>query len=110
MKINKGDIFRVGNHIIGCGDSLDKEFVAKVIGSNKIRTVVTDPPYGVAYVENKKGFAKLGVKDEKIIVGDHIQSEDEYEEFTRKYLGAVVPYLEEYNACYIFNADLMFPS
>lgn len=110
MKINKGDIFRVGNHIIGCGDSLDKEFVAKVIGNNKIRAVVTDPPYGVAYVENKKGFAKLGVKDEKIIIGDHIQSEDEYEEFTRKYLGAVVPYLEEYNACYIFNADPMFPA
>jgi len=85
MKINKGDIFRVGSHIIGGGDSLDKDFVAKVIGNNKIRAVLTDPPYGVAYVENKKGFAKLGVKDEKIIIGDHIQSEDEYEEFTRKY-------------------------
>jgi len=110
MKISKGDIFKVGNHIIGYGDSTDIDFVSKVIGGNKIRAIVTDPPYGVAYVENKKGFVKLGVKDEKIIVGDHLQSEDEYGDFTRKYLGAVTPYLENYNGCYIFNADPMFPS
>ena len=110
MKINKGNIFQVGNHVIGCGDSTDREFVKKVIGKNKIRTILCDPPYGVAYVENKKGFAKLGVKDEKIIEGDHLQSEDEYEDFTRRYLGAVIPYLKEYNAVYIFNADPMFPS
>ena len=95
---------------MGCGDSTDRDFVRQVLGKNKIRAIVTDPPYGVAYVENKKGFAKLGVKDEKVITGDHLQSEDEYEEFTKKYLGATIPYLEEYNAVYIFNADLMFPS
>lgn len=110
MKINKGAIFKIGDHIVGCGDSTDGDFVRQVLGQNKIRAIVTDPPYGVAYVENKKGFAKLGVKDEKVIAGDHLQSEDEYEEFTKKYLGATIPYLDEYNAVYIFNADLMFPS
>lgn len=110
MEITKGDIFKVGDHIIACGDSLDRAFAGKVIGQYKIRAVITDPPYGVAYVENKKGLSKLGVKDEKVIVGDHLQSEEEYEEFTRKYLGTVVPYLEEYNAVYIFNVDPMFPS
>ncbi len=110
MKINNGDIYTVGNHVVGCGDSTDKDFVSRVIGTNKIRAIICDPPYAVAYVENKKGFAKLGVKDEKIIVGDHLQSEAEYESFTKKYLDAVVPYLNEYNSVYIFNADLMFPS
>lgn len=110
MKVNKGDIFKIGNHVVGCGDSTDREFVKKVIGKNRIRTILCDPPYGVAYVENKKGFAKLGVKDEKIIAGDHLQSEDEYENFTQKYLGITIPYLEEHNAVYIFNADPMFPS
>jgi len=110
MEITKGDIFKIADHIIACGDSLDRAFVGKVIGGHKIRAVITDPPYGVAYVENKKGLSKLGVKDEKAIVGDHLQSEGEYGEFTRKYLGVIVPYLEEYNAVYIFNADPMFPS
>jgi DNA modification methylase len=110
MKINKGNIFKIGDHVVGCGDSTDKEFVSKVIGSNKIRAIVCDPPYGVAYVENKKGFAKLGTDDDKKIVGDHLQSESEYENFTKKYLGAVIPHLENINAVYIFNSDLMFSS
>jgi len=110
MKVTKGDIFTIGGHVIACGNSLDGAFVSKVIGQHKVRAIVTDPPYGVAYVENKKGISKLGVKDEKAIMGDHLQSAEEYEEFTRKYLGTVVPYLEEYNAVYIFNADPMFPS
>jgi DNA modification methylase len=110
MKINNGDIFKVGNHIVGCGDSTDQTFVQRVIGTHVIRAVVTDPPYGVAYVENKQGFAKLGVKTDKVILGDHIQTEQEYEIFTQKYLGAVLPFLADYNAFYIFNADPMFPS
>lgn len=110
MKVSKGDIFKIGDHIVGCGDSLDKAFVARVIGNNKIRAVITDPPYGVAYVENKQGLVKISADETKVIANDHIQSEEEYEEFTRKYLGMVIPYLEEYNAVYIFNADPMFPS
>lgn len=110
MKATNGDIFKVGDHIIACGDSLNRAFVGKVIGKHKVRAVVTDPPYGVAYVENKKGISKLGVKEEKAIANDHLQTEEEYEEFTRGYLGAVIPYLTEYNAVYIFNADPMFPS
>ena len=97
MKISKGDVFKIGNHIIGCGDSLDRAFVTKVLENNKIRAVITDPPYGVAYVENKKGFLKLSSDENKAITNDHIQTEGEYEEFTRKYLGMVIPYLEEYN-------------
>lgn len=110
MKASKGDIFKIGDHIIACGDSLDKAFVGKVIGQHKVRAVITDPPYGVAYVENKKDFLKLSTDENKTIANDHLQSEEEYEEFTRKYLGTVIPYLEEYNAVYIFNADPMFPS
>jgi site-specific DNA-methyltransferase (adenine-specific) len=110
MKISKGTIYKVGNHIIGCGDSLDSVFVAKVIGSNTIRTILTDPPYGVAYVENKQGMCKLGVNDNKVIANDHIQTENEYTEFTRRYLDAAKPFLAPYNTCYIFNADPMFPA
>lgn len=32
MKVNTGDIFKLGDHILGCGSSLDSAFVAKVIG------------------------------------------------------------------------------
>lgn len=110
MKVNKGDIYKIGKHIIACGDCTDRLFVSSVVNGNTIRAIISDPPYSVAYVENKKGFASLGVKNNKVIINDHIQTESEYADFTKKYLGAVIPYLSEYNACYLFNADTMYPA
>lgn len=105
-KIKKGEIYSVGNHIIACGSSLDSKFVEKVIGDKKIRAVLTDPPYGVAYVENKKGLADLAV--EKKIKGDHLQTEYEYSRFTQKWIEAVTLHMTPYNTFHIFNSDKMF--
>jgi len=105
-KVKLGEVYQVGNHMVGCGSSIDKEFVAEVIGKNKIRAVVTDPPYGVAYVENKKGLADLAVQKE--IKGDHLQTEHEYVQFSRAWIDAIIPHLDTYNTFHIFNADTMF--
>lgn len=108
MKISNGDIYQIGNHIIGYGDSTDRFFVDTVVGEHKIRAVIVDPPYGVAYVENKKDIAKLGVKNAKAIVGDQIQTEYEYVQFTKKWIGCILPHLDRYNTFHIFNSDTMF--
>ena len=105
-KIKQGDIYKVGDHVIACGDSLNKEFVEKVVRDKKIRAVLTDPPYGVAYVENKKGIADVNV--DKKIKGDHLQSEYEYSRFTQKWIEAITPHLKPYNTFHIFNSDTMF--
>ena len=107
MSIKIGEIYKVGNHIIACGDSSDKKFLSKVIENKKIKAVITDPPYGVSYVRNKKEIGKLGIKDAKEIVGDHIQSEKEYTEFTKKWLEVIIPHLNEYNTFHIFNSASM---
>ena len=107
-KITSGDIYAVDDHIVGCGDSMNADFVSKVIGDNKIKAIVTDPPYGVAYVENKKGVAKLATPDAKAIKGDHLQSESEYIAFTKAWLGAITPHLNTYNTFHIFGCDSMF--
>jgi DNA modification methylase len=62
----------------------------------------------VAYVENQKGVAKLGTKDARVIKGDHIQSEQEYAEFTYTWIQAVLPHLDTYNTFHIFGCDSMF--
>jgi DNA modification methylase len=108
MVVNNGDIFEIAGHIIACGDSLDRFFVSKVVNGRKIRAVISDPPYGVAYVENKKGIVSLGVKDAKVIVGDQIQSEYEYIQFTKKWTECILPHLDTYNTFHIFNSDTMF--
>ena len=108
--IKQGDIWKLGNHIIGCGDALDSAFVSKVIGERKIRCILADPPYAVAYVEGKKDFNKLGVDTDKDIIGDQLQPDEQYAIFTKAWLDAVKPHLDSYNACYIFNSDLMYPA
>lgn len=109
--IKQGDIYKLGEHIIACGNSLDAEFVSKVIGDKKIRCILVDPPYGVEYVEGKKHLnQKLGVDSSKVIIGDKLQSDEEYAKFNQEWLEVVKPYLESYNACYIFNGDMMYPA
>jgi len=108
MVVNNGDIFEIAGHTIACGDSLDRFFVSKVVNGRKIRAVISDPPYGVAYVENKKDIVSLGIKDAKVIVGDQIQSEYEYVQFTKKWTECIIPYLDTYNTFHIFNSDTMF--
>ncbi len=103
--IKLGDIFHLGEHTIACGDSRDKEFVARLVGKRKIKAIISDPPYGVAVAESKQNFKTL-LKDKKI-ENDHLQSDDEYKKFTEDWLGAVTPFLERKNALYIFNSDKM---
>lgn len=45
--VKPGDIFQVGEHIIGCGDTFDREFIAKIMGSIKAAMAFFDPPYNL---------------------------------------------------------------
>lgn len=44
----RGDIWRLGQHRLMCGDSTDAEAWAKLMSGEKADMVFTDPPYGVA--------------------------------------------------------------
>ena len=103
--IKLGDIYELGNHRLACGDATDSEIVTKLIGKDRIKLCLTDPPYSVTYVESKKNF-KQSVQHKKIL-NDHRQSEQEYSEFTQKWLEVMKPYLFSKNSLYIFNSDKM---
>ncbi len=103
--IKLGDVYRIGDHILGCGDARDAAFVAKVVGKAKIAIILCDPPYGVEFVESKEGFSNIKVK--KKILNDGEVSEPEYARFTHEWLMPVVPHLAKKNAAYIFNSDKM---
>lgn len=46
-----GDIWKLGNHRLMCGDSTKEDDVKILINNNKIDLIYTDPPYGI----NEKG-------------------------------------------------------
>jgi len=105
VDINIGDIFQLGDHLLLCGDSLQQGQVERLLNGKSIDLVLTDPPYGVGYVENKSGFAKIS--NDTVIANDEEQSEDEYAIFTQGWIGSVLPYLNDKNTFYIFNSDKM---
>lgn len=45
-----GQIYRLGRHLMICGDSRDAEVVKSLWGDDAADCVITDPPYGVSYV------------------------------------------------------------
>jgi DNA modification methylase len=103
--IKYGDAFRLGEHLLLCADSRNKDMVAKLIGDHKIKSVISDVPYGVGLVEGKENFQEFSKN--KVIANDHIQSDEEYKKFTRDWIEAIIPHLERKNCFYIFNSDKM---
>lgn len=47
-KAKLGDIYKLGNHRLMCGDSTKEEDVAKLMNGNKADMVFTDPPYDMS--------------------------------------------------------------
>ena len=53
--VQMGDLYRIGEHRLLCGDCTKREDVEKVMNGEKADLVFTDPPYGVA-IGNKNQF------------------------------------------------------
>ena len=82
FKVERGDIWILGNHRLVCGDSTDKADVDKLMDGAKADMVFTDPPYGMnldtslARLDKQKnlGTSKKGgnpkTKDHKAVIGD----------------------------------------
>jgi site-specific DNA-methyltransferase (adenine-specific) len=105
---NSTKIWKLGRHRLILGDATLKTDVDKLIGQDKVTLILTDPPYGVSYVEGKQDFLKTIQRDAKgnefsAIQGDGVDTD--YYCFSTKWLDAVKPYLKDKNAFYIFNGD-----
>ena len=51
----RGEVWKLGNHRLMCGDSTKKEDMQKLMKGEKADLIVTDPPYNVA-VKNAQGM------------------------------------------------------
>lgn len=100
--IKAGDVFRLGNHILICGDAR-KIDLGKYVKT--IDLVLTDPPYGVDYVASKRGFQEVAC--DKDIENDGFATDEEYVCFTKEWLNPALPFLTKKNSIYVFNSDKM---
>jgi len=58
-KTKLGDLYRLGNHRLMCGDSTSIDAVEKLMNGEKADMVFTDPPYGIDYQDVKHKHKKI---------------------------------------------------
>ena len=56
----RGDIWLLGNHRVGCGDSTSAADVAPVLAGSQPHLMIADPPYGVEYDPSWRARRGLG--------------------------------------------------
>jgi len=79
-----GDLWRIGNHRLLCGDSLNKSDYAKLLGSTSAQMVFTDPPYNVTIAGNVSGLGKTKHREFAMASGE--MSPDEFTNFLQAHL------------------------
>ncbi|MBT9151268.1 MAG: hypothetical protein DDT40_01456 [candidate division WS2 bacterium] len=77
-KCKKGDIYKLGNHRLMCGDACNENDVTILLDNNIIDLFFSDPPYGVSYAD-KNAFLNAISRGNRIqtpINNDHKSIED----------------------------------
>lgn len=93
-KSKRGEIYKLGNHYLMCGDSTNPEDVEKLMNGAVADLVVTDPPYNVA-VSNSQGMT---------IENDDMSDKD-FKEFLNKAFYNLNKNLKEGGAFYVWYAS-----
>ncbi len=92
-----GDIYKLGNHIIMCGDATKKEDVEKLMQGTKADMVFTDPPYNINY----KGQGK---NTSNTILADNVE-QTEFDKFLVDVFKNYAEYAKGGAGVYVFHAS-----
>lgn len=86
-----GDVFRLGNHLIGCGDARDAAFIRDLVGTNTVGCLFSDPPYNVKIDGFVSGLGKTRHREFSMGVGE--MSREEFVAFLSAMVAAIKPVL-----------------
>jgi DNA modification methylase len=82
-----GDVWKLGPHIIGCGDALDRRFVEEISKDCQPDCGFTDPPYNVPIDGHATGKGRIRHREFAQAAGE--MSSAEYQVFLRKALEVI---------------------
>ena len=94
-QVQAGDLWRIGEHRLLCGDSTKREDVERVMGGEKAQLIHADPPYGM-------GKEKEGVENDNLYA-------DKLDAFQMSWWQAFRPHIEDNGSVYIWgNAESLW--
>ncbi|MBB5052917.1 DNA modification methylase [Afipia massiliensis] len=88
-----GDVFRLGDHLIGCGDARDTAFIRDLVGTNTVACVFSDPPYNVPIDGFVSGLGKT--RHREFAMGTGEMSRDQFVAFLSTTVAAIKPVLAD---------------
>ncbi|EOI6522352.1 site-specific DNA-methyltransferase [Enterococcus faecalis] len=100
-KTKMGQLWKLGNHYLLCGDATKAADVEKLLQGKKANLVVTDPPYNVAVKSENKELNESG--REKIMNDD--MSDEEFNQFLMAVFNNYANAMENDSAIYVFHGS-----
>ncbi len=80
-----GDLWVLGDHLLLCGDALERESYQALMGDERASMIFTDVPYNVPIDGNVSGLGKIKHDDFAMACGE--MSDDEFTEFLKTAFG-----------------------
>ena len=101
--VKRGQVWRLGDHVLMCGDSTTKEDVDRLMAGKRAEMCFTIPPYNAGCLDvdysPKRMEERHGVKnpatERKYLGTEDRKSDDEYEHFLDKSLAIALDHCEE---------------
>ncbi|MDR1683094.1 MAG: hypothetical protein LBS25_06880 [Candidatus Symbiothrix sp.] len=89
-KSKVGDIYRLGKHMLICGDSTDPTLMAKLMNGKTADLIITDPPYNVDYSSKNEILNKInkGNRIQNAIKNDKLTNAVFYDFLLKSFLSA----------------------
>lgn len=98
---NYGDVWKLGRHLLICGDATNLDDIQKLMGEDKADLVITDPPYNVAVTSESKELSESG-RDS--IMNDDM-SDDEFDDFLDSVFKNYAHLMKDTAAIYVFHGS-----
>ena len=87
-----GDLWRLGDHRLLCGDALKAESYERLVGQERAQMIFTDPPWNIAIEDNVSGLGAVKHKDFAMACGE--MTPTEFEAFLAASLGYAAAHSE----------------
>lgn len=96
VRTKRGDVWRLGNHVLMCGDSTSEADVARLMGGEKADCCITDPPYNVAIV---------GGTADKLTIENDDMGDAQFDDFLGAVFRRVAESLKPGASFYVWHAS-----